>query len=115
MQLLAMGFYSIGTVMTNRRGFCKEIIVKKKKRPADVHRGTYAVAESTLVPSMKAVCWWDNRPVHLLCAGGSTEQDRVVRRAKSGEQVEVACPRVLKHYQTFMGGVDVHDQLRLQR
>ncbi|ETK83389.1 hypothetical protein L915_11389, partial [Phytophthora nicotianae] len=64
---------------------------------------------------IKAVCWWDNRPVHLLCAGGSVEQDRVVRREKSGEQAEVACPKVLKDYQTFMGGVDVHDQLRLQR
>ena len=27
---------------------------------------------------MKAVCWWDNRPVHLLATGGSVEQDRVV-------------------------------------
>ncbi|KAE8995979.1 hypothetical protein PF002_g4871 [Phytophthora fragariae] len=25
------------------------------------------------------------------------------------------CPRFVKDYQTFMGGVDVHDQLRLQR
>ncbi|ETP13112.1 hypothetical protein F441_11634, partial [Phytophthora nicotianae CJ01A1] len=105
----------IGTVMTNRRGFCKGIIVKKKKRPTDVPHGTYTVAKSKFVPSIKAVCWWDNRPVHLLCAGGSVEQDRVVRREKSGEQAEVACPKVLKDYQTFMGGVDVHDQLRLQR
>jgi len=29
--------------------------------------------------------------------------------------VEVACPMVVKDYQTYMGGVDVHDQLRLQR
>ncbi|ETP03622.1 hypothetical protein F441_19424, partial [Phytophthora nicotianae CJ01A1] len=86
MQLLALGFYSIGTVMTNRRGLCTESIVKKKKtRPASVDRGTYTVAQSTLVPSIHAVCWWDNRPVHLLCAGGSVEQDRVVRREKSGD------------------------------
>lgn len=44
------------------------------------------------------------------------EFDRIARRDKlSGEQLEVACPRVVKDYQTFMGGVDVHDQLRLQR
>ncbi|KAG1689608.1 hypothetical protein DVH05_028512 [Phytophthora capsici] len=115
MQLLTLGFYTIGTVMTNRQGFRKEIVEKKKKRPVNVARGTYTVAESTVVPGMKAVCWWDNRPVHLLSAGGSTEQDRVVRREKSGERTEVACPKILKDYQTFMGGVDVHDQLRLQR
>lgn len=41
---------------------------------------------------------------------------RIARRDKlSGEQREVACPRVVKDYQTFIGGVDVHDQLRLQR
>ncbi|KAG1709489.1 hypothetical protein DVH05_028647 [Phytophthora capsici] len=115
MQLLALGFYSIGTIMTNRKGFCKAIVEKKKQRPATVPRGLYTVTESTVVPCMKAVCWWDNRPVHLLSAGGSIQQDRVVRREKSGEQAEVACPRILKDYQTFMGGVDVHDQLRLQR
>ncbi|ETO62522.1 hypothetical protein F444_19550 [Phytophthora nicotianae P1976] len=117
MELLALGFYSIGTVMTNRRGLCTESIVKKKKktRPASVDRGTYTVAQSTLVPSIHAVYWWANRPVHLLCAGGSVEQDRVVCCEKSGEAVEVACPKILKDYQTFMGGVDVHDQLRLQR
>ncbi|KAF1783197.1 hypothetical protein GQ600_18160 [Phytophthora cactorum] len=59
--------------------------------------------------------WWDNRPVRMLCTGGSAELDRVVRREKSGEQTEVACPRVLKNYQMYMGGVDVHDHLRLQR
>ncbi|KAG4058093.1 hypothetical protein PC123_g6933 [Phytophthora cactorum] len=49
-------------------------------------------------------------------SGGSVELDRAVRREKlTGDQAEVACPRVLKDYQTLMGGVDVHDQLRLHR
>jgi hypothetical protein len=48
--------------------------------------------------------------------GANVELDRVVRRDKlSSSQAEVPCPRVLKAYQTLMGGVDVHDQLRLQR
>ncbi|ETN15516.1 hypothetical protein PPTG_06780 [Phytophthora nicotianae INRA-310] len=84
MQLLTLGFYTIGTVMTNRQGFCKAIVEKKKKRPSDVLRGTYTVAYSTIVPGIKA--------------------DRVVRREKSGVRAEIACPRILKDYQTFMGG-----------
>ncbi|OWZ18775.1 hypothetical protein PHMEG_0007076 [Phytophthora megakarya] len=115
MHLLPRGFYSIGTVVTHRLGLCKAVVEKKKKRPADTERGTFTFSESTLVANMKMIHLWDNRPVHMLCTGGSIELDRVVRREKSGEKVEVACPKVLKNYQTYMGGVDVHDQLRLQR
>ncbi|KAF1786698.1 hypothetical protein GQ600_9698 [Phytophthora cactorum] len=78
--------------MTIRRGFCKDIVEMSKNQPTD-----------------------DNRPVHLLSTGGSIDQERIARRDKSGEQAEVACPRILKNYKSFMGGVDVHDQLRLQR
>ncbi|KAE9220063.1 hypothetical protein PF005_g7625 [Phytophthora fragariae] len=34
-QLLLMGFFTIGTIMTNRRGFCKAVVTKKKKMPKD--------------------------------------------------------------------------------
>ncbi|KAJ0391884.1 hypothetical protein ATCC90586_003559 [Pythium insidiosum] len=115
LQLLTLGFYTVGTIMTNRVGFPKTIIDKRKSRPPQDTRGSYKYAESLHVPSMKAVCWQDNKPVHLLTTGGSTELDRVVRRQPRGEQIEVPCPRVLKDYQKYMGGVDVHDQLRLQR
>ncbi|POM64621.1 Hypothetical protein PHPALM_19817 [Phytophthora palmivora] len=36
-------------------------------------------------------------------------------REKTSEQNEVACPKVMKDYHRFMGGVDVRDQLCLQR
>lgn len=64
---------------------------------------------------MRAILWWDSKPVYLLSVGGSTELDRVVRKDRTGAQHGVTCPRVVKDYQCFMGGVDVHDQLRLQR
>ncbi|POM59702.1 hypothetical protein PHPALM_31524 [Phytophthora palmivora] len=124
MQLLTMGFYSIGTVMISRLGLSEQIVPKREKgkrrrkeasRPASIARGTFAFAESKRVPNVKVLKWWDNRPVYVLCAGGGVELDRIVRRAMSGQQEEGACPRVLKDYQTFMGAVDVHDQLRLQR
>ncbi|OWZ00911.1 LOW QUALITY PROTEIN: hypothetical protein PHMEG_00027797 [Phytophthora megakarya] len=65
---------------------------------------------------MKAVQWYDNQGVHILAAGGSGQKDRIVRRDDvTAEQAELMAPRVIKDYQIYMGGVDVHDQLRLQR
>ncbi|GMF40407.1 unnamed protein product [Phytophthora fragariaefolia] len=112
MQLWTMGYYSVGTVQTNRKGLAAQIVPPKKakkkeqSRPAGIERGTLTYAESSLVPRMRTTKWWDNRPVYLLSIGGSTEVDRIVRRAKSGVQEEVVCPRIVKDYQTFMGRVD---------
>ncbi|DBA03873.1 TPA: hypothetical protein N0F65_004563 [Lagenidium giganteum] len=51
----------------------------------------------------------------FLCTGGSTSLKRLARRQRNGQQTEVPCPKFVKDYQRLMGGVDVHDQLRLQR
>eukprot|EP00644_Phytophthora_capsici_P015493 jgi/Phyca11/127520/e_gw1.70.155.1 len=128
MELLTMGFYSIGTVRSDRLGLSAQLFPKRKKgdkkappklpknRPATIARGTFITTDALHVPNMRVLRWWDTRAVHMLSTGGSVEMDRIVRRDKlTGEQQEVACPRVIKDYQTFMGGVDVHDQLRLQR
>ncbi|OWZ10109.1 hypothetical protein PHMEG_00017089 [Phytophthora megakarya] len=128
MQLLTMGFYSIDTVRTDRKGLRTKLIPKKKKgdkknppkipknRPRNIEQGTFIVAEALPVSGMRVMRWWDTRAVHMLSTGGSVQQDRIVRRdTLTGEQHEVACPRIIKDYQTYMGGVDVHDQLRLQR
>ncbi|OWY92207.1 hypothetical protein PHMEG_00038878, partial [Phytophthora megakarya] len=111
MQLLTMGFYSIGTVRTDRLGL-SSLLPKKKKgdktkppkipknRPSNIERGTFTVAEATKVPDMRVLRWWDTRAVHMLSTGGSLELDRIVRRDKlSGEQQEVVCPRIVKDYQ----------------
>ncbi|OWZ11622.1 hypothetical protein PHMEG_00015326 [Phytophthora megakarya] len=95
-----MRFYSIGTVRTDRLGLSSKLLPKKKgdkkkppkipkNRPSNIECGTFIVAEATKVPDM--------------------------RDKRSGEQQEVVCPRFVKDYQTYMGGGDVHDQLRLQR
>uniref|UniRef100_H3H3G5 CCHC-type domain-containing protein n=1 Tax=Phytophthora ramorum TaxID=164328 RepID=H3H3G5_PHYRM len=111
-----------------KSGLSIQLIPKKKKgekqkppkipknRPASIERGTFIVADALQIPGMRLLRWWDTRAVHMLSTGGSVETNRIVRREKrTGEQTEVACPRIVKDYQTFMGGVDVHDQLRLQR
>ncbi|KAG2799567.1 hypothetical protein PC129_g19519 [Phytophthora cactorum] len=113
-QLLLMGFYCVGTIMTNRLGYCKQVIEKKKNRPPAIPRSSFKISRSKLVPNMLAISWWDLRSVHFLCTGGSLEIDRVGCQ-DGAEKVEVPCPRVVKDYHAYMGGVDVHDHLRLQR
>jgi hypothetical protein len=38
-----------------------------------------------------------------------------VRRLRGGEKLSVSFPSCIVDYQRWMGGVDIHDQLRLQR
>lgn len=111
LQLYTRGFYVIGTIMTNHVAFCKDMVDKRKTRPADITQDTYTVATSTELLAMKAVSWWDNEPVHLLSVGGISGFERVTQR-ENGVQTEVVCPRVRKDYQTFMRGVAMRDQLR---
>uniref|UniRef100_H3GLY6 PiggyBac transposable element-derived protein domain-containing protein n=1 Tax=Phytophthora ramorum TaxID=164328 RepID=H3GLY6_PHYRM len=124
MQLLTMNFYTVGTIMMNKRGLCEEILPTtmkngrraSNKSPAHIPRGTFEVATSKDVPLMKAIRWYDKQGVHVLATGGSAEHDRIVRQDPlTGQDAELMAPRIVKDYQTFMGGVDVHDQLRLQR
>ncbi|POM76667.1 LOW QUALITY PROTEIN: Hypothetical protein PHPALM_6067 [Phytophthora palmivora] len=114
-QLLLMGFYTVGTIMTNRIGFAESIKEKKTTWPKDIMRGTLHYVRSTKVKEIAAITWWDSKPVFFLCTGSNLAMDRVVRRDKTGEQHEIPCPKAVKDYHKYMGGVDVHDQLRLQR
>uniref|UniRef100_H3H361 PiggyBac transposable element-derived protein domain-containing protein n=1 Tax=Phytophthora ramorum TaxID=164328 RepID=H3H361_PHYRM len=124
MQLLTMNFYNVGTIMMNKPGLREAILPLKmkngrrasNKRPAHIPRGTFEVATSKDVPLVKAIRWYDKQGVHVLATGGSAEYDRIVRRDPlTGQDAELIAPRIVKDYQILMGGVDVHDQLRLQR
>ncbi|ETL32574.1 hypothetical protein L916_14868 [Phytophthora nicotianae] len=94
-QLLLLGFNCVGTVMTNRWGYLEGVVEKTKTRPPMITRGSFKV-------------------VLLSSTGGSLELDRVVQQ-NGPTQEEVPCPRVVKDYHAYMGGVDVHDELRSQR
>jgi hypothetical protein len=135
-ELLARRIYAVGTVQTRRIGFPELLKDKRKRRPKDVARGTCSAARSRLIHSSVACCWWDSRPVFLLGTGSSLEerstgmfcsvycrfveclpdQNIVVRRSwvENGSD-EVPCPKLVLDYHKHMGGVDVFDQLRLQR
>ncbi|POM76723.1 Hypothetical protein PHPALM_6013 [Phytophthora palmivora] len=81
---------------------------KKNSTPGDY-------ARNFQVKTMTAITWWDNKPVFFLSPGSDLSLERVVRREKTGERHQVACPKAEKDYHKSIGGVDVHDQLRLQR
>ncbi|KAE9023431.1 hypothetical protein PR001_g12915 [Phytophthora rubi] len=58
--------------------------------------------------------WMDRNPVHLLSSGGSRAIGACTRRVDGREQ-SIAAPELVLDYHRWMGGVDIHDQLRMQR
>ncbi|OWY93857.1 LOW QUALITY PROTEIN: hypothetical protein PHMEG_00036587 [Phytophthora megakarya] len=109
-----MGVYVVGTIMTNRLGFDKQVRERRKTQPAAIPRGSFLDSRSTAVPSMVAFHWWDRKPLmHWVNHDGVVDSiQRYVRRV--GVET-VPCTAAVNNYQRWMGGVDVHDQLRLQR
>ncbi|ETP25834.1 hypothetical protein F441_01328 [Phytophthora nicotianae CJ01A1] len=83
-KLLSMGHYHVGTIRKDRKGWCKEIEFKQKKRPKSMPRGVYRMAVWRSRPEFVALSWMDSKPL-------------------------------VRDYHEATGGVDVHDQLRLQR
>ncbi|KAE9040032.1 hypothetical protein PR003_g5079 [Phytophthora rubi] len=69
------------------------------------------------VPQLGAMVWWDQKPVHVLATGASRAMLTCERRISGGkgQTTTAPCPSMIRDYQKWMGGVDVHDQLRLQR
>lgn len=113
-ELLKMNVYVIGTIMVNRLGLDKNLQVKRATRPANIPRGTFTFSRSVAIPSMIAFHWWDRKPVHYLCTGATMAPSTIERKVKQVGAITVPCPAAVNDYQGWMGGVDVHDQLRLQ-
>ncbi|KAG3091548.1 hypothetical protein PI125_g17392 [Phytophthora idaei] len=56
--------------------------------------------------------WWDHKPVHYLCTGSAKTESTINRNVKRVGAISVPCPVAVNDYQRWIGGVDVHDQLR---
>lgn len=99
------GMYSIGTVRSNRKGLPS--MMKKKDK---MERGEYEYLTKGHVAAIK---WMDKKPVTLLeSAHNPKEIEEVKRTMKNGEKKAFLCPKSIKVYNEFMGGVDKFDQLR---
>eukprot|EP00644_Phytophthora_capsici_P010910 jgi/Phyca11/104247/e_gw1.9.609.1 len=87
-QLLLMGFYTVGTIMTNRIGFPASLRPKKgdpKTRSKHFMRGSFA-------KQMSAIKWWDSKPVFFLCTGNDLTLERVARREKNWRATRSSLP-----------------------
>ncbi|KAE9283481.1 hypothetical protein PR003_g27115 [Phytophthora rubi] len=114
LKLLEMGLYHVGTTRIDRLGWCP-IHFTQQKRPKSMPRGTYRIAQARDHPELVALSWMDSKPVNMLATGCSTQLNSVLRTEKDGTRSTVPCPQLVVDYGLGMGGVDVHDQLRLQR
>jgi hypothetical protein len=129
--------YTVGTIQTNKQGFPPAIKAEHENRPPHIPRGTTRMAVAKCCPPLTALLWWDHKPVHLLCAGGSKVLQScgkcllqiccsnyylttcvvyALLRATPARWEEGCCP--LSSHDARLpaldGGVDIHDQLRLQ-
>ncbi|KAG3251122.1 hypothetical protein PI124_g4276 [Phytophthora idaei] len=118
LELLHRRMYLTGTIQTDRSGYAKDAITKmrtvNKKKVVVPPQGTTQLAENKLFPPLTALMWMDRHPVRMLSSGGSQKPVVVMRRIQ-GEVKPVPAPELVRDYHRWMGGVDVHDQLRMQR
>ncbi|KAE9016795.1 hypothetical protein PR001_g14557 [Phytophthora rubi] len=114
LELLSMSIYVIGTIMTNRIGFDKQVVQKRKTRSRTIERGSFGFSRCVAVPTMVACHWWDRKPVHYLATGVAMTEDTIQRNLKLIGPATFTCPKLVTDYQRWIGGVDIHDQLRLQ-
>ncbi|OWZ03908.1 hypothetical protein PHMEG_00024282 [Phytophthora megakarya] len=77
-------------------------------------QGIIKLTENKRFPTITAAMWMDRNPVHMLSSGGSQKEIQAKRRI-NGEVRFLPAPSLVGDYHRSMGGVDVHDQRRMQR
>lgn len=117
LRLQEMGFNSIGTAVTSRLGFPKTLKYPFKNVPKKLadKRGLTRLMRCGNANNLYACSWLDKKPVYFLASGVSTKKTSVCRKDPKGMSTQVSCPDFVAAYNTYMNGVDAHDQLRLQR
>ncbi|OWZ06585.1 hypothetical protein PHMEG_00021136 [Phytophthora megakarya] len=90
--------YLVGTVMTDRLGYDRNVVAERKTRQRHIPRGSFTFSRSVTVP----VYWFRDG-----CVDDTSQ-------CEGTGPTMVPCPKAVNDYQAWMGGEDVHDQLRLQ-
>ena len=103
-KLYEKGLYCVGTVRKDRRNMAV------MPNDSNMKRGDI---EFQFSENIAAVKWFDNRGVTLVGTAleGCDQISSVSRRAKGqSSKVTVPCPKMVKDYNSNMGGVDLLDQ-----
>nr|XP_037279846.1 solute carrier family 13 member 2-like [Rhipicephalus microplus] len=109
--LKKVGISSVGTVREARLKGCKLPSDKDLKKKG---RGSYMEMATTFEGvSLRAVKWFDNRPVTLLSTFASASPEQAVKRFDKKTRTTVSIPRpaIVGIYNECMGGVDLLDML----
>ncbi|KAG6618509.1 uncharacterized protein IUM83_01177 [Phytophthora cinnamomi] len=102
-ELLTMSVYIVGTIMTNRLGFSRNVRETRRTRPSSIPRGSFTFSRSVAVPSMVVFHWWDRKPVHYLCTGSAMAESTIKRNVKRVGPITVPCPSA----SLFLGFLDL--------
>ena len=108
-ELKKKGLLSVGTVRQNRIPGC---VLKKDDELKKKGRGSYDF-RTEQGQNIIAVKWFDNRAVHLISSYAGINPVGSTRRwsLKDKQFITVDQPSIVKEYNKFMGGVDLHDML----
>ena len=111
--LLEQGLHLLSTIIPNRKFWPKEL-----KLPSKAPRGSFdwLVCQST---GIRTLVWNDNSLVSMISTFGNPSTTyfcdrRGVKDKKTGKKkpVQVQIPTIIHLYNQYMGGVDLHDQIR---
>jgi len=118
LQLKSLGYNLVGTIMPSRLGFPNDaetgIGWPFKTPPQSVPRGAYKCSKSTFVSDMVALSWVDSKPAYFLACGVENSATTIQRKSAHGYRNTYPCPSPVVDYNSNMGGVDTHGQLRMQ-
>ena len=104
------GFWTVGTIRQDRTRGCKLKSEKELKKEGRVSYDGSVDLNSGIV----IVRWFDNKAVQLISKYIVIEPiDKVERRSKSaGKMITVSRPKIVKVYNSVMGGVNLFDMFQ---
>ena len=106
-ELQQHGIMACGTYRTNRAGLPQDLTDKTTLK--QMVRGDCHMRQKG---NTTAVVWMDKKPVYVLSSAHQSTTLSVKRKNQDGSTTEVKCPTSVAEYNRYMGGVDLHDQLK---
>ena len=106
LKLFEDGIYATGTVRSNRKH------MPTLKADKQMKRGEH---DWLACDTISAIKWMDNRSVIIVSNYHNPSVAQEINRRVKGskEKVKVSCPAVIREYNTYMGGVDLCDQMKV--